>query len=211
MEGVIKSLPILQDGTRRLVRNGRGTSFWNDVWFGDTAMLNLATMRIPESEIGRTVASYWVTNQGWDWSKLIAFLLADVLNELAATIIHEEQNAKDSLGWRNEVFGNFTVSSAYDIADGFSTPIDAAKWNAIWKLKLPNRIKTFQWLVRHGKIMTNANLTELGRALPQTTNVGAVQVKLKILTMLKDSAHKRMRFGERFSQDSILVNLLHPL
>lgn len=48
------------------------------------------------------------------------------------------------------------MSSAYNIAtNDIGSTVEAAKWNKIWKLKTPNRIKTFIWLVRHGKILTN--------------------------------------------------------
>lgn len=120
-------------------------------------------MQIPESEINKTVATYWTTNQGWDWSKLIALLPADALNALVATILCEEQNEENNIGWRNEIFGGFTVSLAYEISDGVLDSVDAAKWNAIWKLKVPSRIKTFLWLVKHGKIMTNSNRARKGQ------------------------------------------------
>lgn len=49
----------------------------------------------------------------------------------------------------------FSVRSTYDIAARHSKTPKATKWNAIWKLKIPSRIKMFLWLVRHEKIMTN--------------------------------------------------------
>ena len=40
--------------------------------------------------------------------------------------------------------------------DLFLHPQDSIRWNAVWKLKLPNKLKYFVWLVLHNKILTNS-------------------------------------------------------
>lgn len=130
-KGVIKAIPILQQGGRKLVRNGRDTSFWNEIWIGDTTLLNSATSLVPESEINKPVAAYWTTDQGWDWNKLITLLPPTSLNALAGTILDIDQAGEDVLTWKNEGSGIFTVRSAYHIADGYVPSTEAAKWNSI--------------------------------------------------------------------------------
>lgn len=125
-------------------------------------MNRLAITSIPPTEMHNTVANYWNTNIGWDWNRLQHLLLANTLDKLAGIIIVEDREAEDTIGWRNANSDVFTVNFAYDIASSISETIDhtgsieVAKRNAIWKLKIPSRIKTFLWLVRHEKITTNS-------------------------------------------------------
>lgn len=81
---------------------------------------------------------------------------------MAAIILHEDSEVDDYTGWNEEASGEFSISSAYDIVVNVEEPIEAAKWNSIWKLKVPNRIRTFLWLVRHGRILTNGNRVKRG-------------------------------------------------
>lgn len=69
---------------------------------------------------------------------------------------------EDKTGWMDPATGKFSVSTTYDIAIGEDCSTDAAKWNSIWKIKVPNRVRTFLWLVTHNRIMTNENKVKRG-------------------------------------------------
>lgn len=99
---------------------------------------------------------------GWNWAHLNDLLLDKTRNRLDAVILCEENELKDSVGWGDELTGSFFVSLAYDMVIGLLDRVEAAKWNNIWKLKVPNRICSFLWLVRHGKILTNSNKKRRG-------------------------------------------------
>ncbi|XP_019167626.1 PREDICTED: uncharacterized protein LOC109163328 [Ipomoea nil] len=133
--GILRARPILQEGIRKQVRNGKGTLFWQDKWIEDRPLKDMAVAELADLELGRTVATF---------------------------IIFDEPEANDSIGWSKDISGIFTISSAYDIATGASSLTEAAKWNSIWKLKVPNRIRSFLWLVAHGRIMTNSNRVKRG-------------------------------------------------
>lgn len=89
------------------------------------------------------MASYWNSRLGWKWDQLEDLLPAKILDKLAAIIIHDELGAYDFTSWKEESYGNFSVSSAYDIVVDTVESIEASKWNRIWKSKVPNRISTF--------------------------------------------------------------------
>ncbi|XP_031101933.1 uncharacterized protein LOC116005835 [Ipomoea triloba] len=57
---------------------------------------------------------------------------------------------------RNEDSGAFSVRSAYELTKECSTAPEAAKSNAIWKLKVPNRVRMFLWQTWHERLMTNS-------------------------------------------------------
>ncbi|XP_019199070.1 PREDICTED: uncharacterized protein LOC109192823 [Ipomoea nil] len=153
MKEILKAIPILEKGIKRHVRNGRNTLFWTQEWLEEAPLLEHATRTIPSSDQDRLVASYWKADLGWQWDELTQFLPAETLNKLALYLIHEEEESNDNVCWKMEDSGGFSVASAYDIATGMLEPVEAAKW----KLKVPNRIRTFLWLVKHGRIMCNSN------------------------------------------------------
>nr|GMC95912.1 uncharacterized protein LOC109158392 [Ipomoea batatas] len=55
----------------------------------------------------------------------------------------------------NEDFLIGLRARAYDVATHVQDAHIDKDWEIIWKLKVPNRICTFLWLVKHGKLMTN--------------------------------------------------------
>ncbi|XP_031105595.1 uncharacterized protein LOC116010359 [Ipomoea triloba] len=155
-KGILNTIPILQGGRVKLINNGQSTQFWTDRWVGLSPLINKATSMISLWDRYRTVDSYWKENQGWDWEELQDYLPETSLNELAAIIIDDNTEIADSFGWKYGTSEVFSVCAAYDLATNHSTTMETAKWNAIWSLKLPNRIKLFLWLTRHERIMTNS-------------------------------------------------------
>ncbi|KAL7200926.1 hypothetical protein ACSBR1_032779 [Camellia fascicularis] len=62
-------------------------------------------------------------------------------------------NVEDNPRWVKSPDGEFSTSSAYElIIDHQSQEGD---WSWIWKLKVPQKLKSFVWLVLHEKILTN--------------------------------------------------------
>lgn len=111
---------------------------------------------VPDAEINKTVDEYWRPECGWDWNLLQQYLPMTTLDELRAALIDEEAESEDQICWREESSGSFSVRSAYSIMRHDTNAPEAAKWNAIWRLKITNRIKVFLWLTRHKKLMTNS-------------------------------------------------------
>lgn len=55
---ILKVVPKLQQGMRKLVRNGVQTSFWKDTWLGSEP-LHMQTIRpVPPTDINKSVADY---------------------------------------------------------------------------------------------------------------------------------------------------------
>ncbi|XP_031095268.1 uncharacterized protein LOC115999567 [Ipomoea triloba] len=127
-----------------------------------------ATSTITLVDRYRVVNSYWSKDHGWNWEELQDVLPEASRNELAATIIIDDAEAQDSIVWRHGTSEVFSVSSAYDLASNYSTTFEAAKWNAVWKLKVPKRTKIFIWLAHHERIMTNS--LRARRGMTENTN-----------------------------------------
>lgn len=82
-------------------------------------------------------------------------LPVEIENKLAAYTLLKDDNVEDRSCWGGTSNGRFTVKS---VCDMINNPIDQGNefmWKDIWKLKVPNRIRSCIWLVSHKKIMSN--------------------------------------------------------
>jgi hypothetical protein len=72
--------------------------------------------------------------------------------------------------WKGEMSGKYSVKSAYrlcvnEIADNSHMHVNG-RWNLIWKLKVPPKIKNFLWRVCRGCFPTRAHLNSRGVSCP---------------------------------------------
>lgn len=153
--GIVHDAFILEKGARKTVRNGCNTNFWLDTWSGYSALREETQAPIPEHMLQTKVVDYWDTNRGWNWSTLKPLLNSKACNILASKRLSEDYNKEDAITWGYEESDLFTIKSAYSLAKGNVHITRDSDWQNIWKIKVPNRICTFLWLVKHGKILTN--------------------------------------------------------
>ena len=74
----------------------------------------------------------------------------------------------DQLVWANTPKGNFTVRSPYKVAvasssnnnSGCSSNEQKSKsfWKTLWRLNIPNKVKSFAWKASKNILATKANL-----------------------------------------------------
>lgn len=57
--------------------------------------------------------------------------------------------------WSGYQGGVFTISSAYSLLCGFNDDALDDGWSKIWSLKVPERVQSFIWLVKHDRIITD--------------------------------------------------------
>ena len=82
-------------------------------------------------------------------------LLPPTKDQLLALLIRRDHQASDAICWGPNSNGLFTVMSAYSISTQSNSQHTTRFWNQIWKLQVPQRIRTFLWLAIHDKVMTN--------------------------------------------------------
>ena len=87
-----------------------------------------------------------------------------VFLQLAPILLGEENEKDNSWMWKPSQTGNFMVKTAYNLAH--LPPDDTRQpwWKEVWKLRLPQRVKTTLWLLLHGKLLTNAKRCKRGIA-----------------------------------------------
>lgn len=153
--GITSATNILRRGTKIKVGSGMETLFWRDVWAGPKPLLDLACEPIPPSNSYQNVRSYWRMGTGWKWDQLQGILPTHALDHLAPILLREDTNTRDCLIWGASKSGQFNVSFAYNMETLCSGLQKKPAWSSIWKLKVPQRIKTLLWIVFHGRLMAN--------------------------------------------------------
>lgn len=99
---------------------------------------------------------------GWNWDILNGVLPHFILERLASVFIIDDEQAVDTVCWKYDDFGSYTVSSAYDVASSNSSGVQDKVWDKIWKIKAPSRMKTFLWLVMRERFMCNVERQKMG-------------------------------------------------
>lgn len=169
-KGICKAKRILNDGIRKIVRSGKDTCFWTDIWIKDKPLVASALTGVTECQNKLFVADYWSPQAGWDYSALIGILPDDIIRELSYYALEETSEIRDDVYWTKESSGLFFVATAYDLAIGASPVKGVTDWELIWKIRVPSRMCMcmFMWLLKHEKVMCNTERQR--RGLSMNTN-----------------------------------------
>ncbi|CAA7027590.1 unnamed protein product [Microthlaspi erraticum] len=119
--------------------------------------MEVATTDVPEAYVGMKVCDLWIDGTGWDLGKIAPFISDDLKLELSAVVVDRVTGAGDRLAWNETPDGQFTVTSAYRFLsrDGIYKPDMENFFNRVWRVRAPERVRVFFWLVGNKGIMTN--------------------------------------------------------
>lgn len=90
----------------------------------------------------------------WDVNMFESYLLRDVFTEVLKIHLPQFVTFPDTPFWKGSPSGYFSVATAYQLA---SLPVENPMFlDWVWKLKIPQNLKGFLWLIFHDKLLTNA-------------------------------------------------------
>jgi len=96
------------------------------------------------------------------WDKFKALLPEEVIKTIASIELFPSIQEDDQWSWVGTPNDNFSIKSAlgffWDSAQEERNPL----WTAIWKARIPQRIRFFLSLVGHDRIMSNSNRERRG-------------------------------------------------
>ncbi|WMV37642.1 hypothetical protein MTR67_031027 [Solanum verrucosum] len=69
---------------------------------------------------------------------------------------------KDSLVWQSDIYGKFSVNSAYRALNKTADQETDMPWRMIWKPKVPDKVNCFLWLMSKEAVLTHENLKKRG-------------------------------------------------
>lgn len=151
----------VRDSTRWKLGNGSSIRFWKDHWLpGMDKLLDLVVMEVPTSLLDMNIISFISASGTW-----IADMFAPYLPVWATKCIKQvrlETNRPDVPSWRLTSSGMFTTRSAYQYVKGTITSSANQTWCRLWKLKVPQKCKTFIWICLHDRLLTNVSRMHRG-------------------------------------------------
>lgn len=154
-QGITKALPTIQQGFKYKVRNGWRTNFWKDIWLGNKPLEELCTGN-NEERVGDTrVVDFWDKELGWKWNELHNIGSEEIRRKLELTILEDDEQAEDELYWSEEAACTYVVTLAYNLILNDPNEVHEGPWGELWTQRVPNKMKTFLWLVIHGRILSN--------------------------------------------------------
>ncbi|KAL8128645.1 LOW QUALITY PROTEIN: hypothetical protein V2J09_017800 [Rumex salicifolius] len=140
----------VQKGVQMVIMKGTRWLFWLDPCLTQEPLRNEMIGALDSMTKNAMVCDYWKESGGWDWSSISNLLSPSTLLKLAAVAIRQNEGARDVLSWGRTTNGEFSIASAYIFPWN-----DISFFDAIWKFKVPERIRTFVWLAARGCILTN--------------------------------------------------------
>nr|GMC75388.1 uncharacterized protein LOC109181186 [Ipomoea batatas] len=126
----------------------------SNAWKGEN-LAWYANVEVPAVEHDATVADYWDEERGWNDYLFQGILPDEITDKQKACMLSNDNDARDELFWEPEANGNFSVTLAYGLIQCDIESHNDKGWERLLQVKVPNKICTFLWLVRHGRIMTN--------------------------------------------------------
>ncbi|XVF08796.1 hypothetical protein REPUB_Repub07fG0034100 [Reevesia pubescens] len=156
-KSIIKGREILKVGLGMNVNNGETTKFWIDDWLAKGMLIGKAKRELTEEEVELHVKDYYTENRGWDIDRLCALLDQEYIDKIQARWIDTSTTIEDTIYWRLDADGDFSVKSAYK-CQLLKYDQCSFSWDSIWDMKCPPKIKMLLWKILHGVLPTKTFL-----------------------------------------------------
>jgi hypothetical protein len=92
----------------------------------------------------------------WNWSLFQDWLPEEFLKRIAAVIPPSAAEQEDARIMPGNSNNSFSVSNLYLNLKGYHGEVENTTWRKIWRLQVPERVKTFTWMMQHGRLLTNS-------------------------------------------------------
>lgn len=113
--GLTWGVELLRKGIRWEVHNRERVHFWKDVWIGKRSLGEGAMSGVAAEHVDRRVAEYLEQGRGWRWGEIDGLSPSQLLM-LAMTVLRQEGDRVDCMGWMKPSNGRFSVKTAYQLA-----------------------------------------------------------------------------------------------
>ncbi|CAN1127767.1 Putative ribonuclease H protein At1g65750 [Linum perenne] len=153
--GVMKVWNYTLQGLQWSIKNGRGTSFWNDKWLDSGMVLRDFAVNDQGVDLLASVSNFVLPDGNWNVELLSNCLPHGALVQVIGMSPPCEKLGDDEVAWGLEANGGFGVKSAYTLVKELDRSSEDNVWKKVWTWEGPAKIKQFMWLVTHGRLMTN--------------------------------------------------------
>ncbi|RHN55891.1 putative RNA-directed DNA polymerase [Medicago truncatula] len=158
---------LLTLGHRWKIGDGSQINVWSMPWIRNLPTLKPSTP--PLLHHADLTVSYLLNSDGNSWNiPIVQSLFNSVDAEAIVSMPLFPRTATDQRIWKATANGSYTVKSAYRLCSDLITAINPIqhdyRWNSIWNLQIPPRVRAFLWRLAQHCLPTRANL--LTRGIP---------------------------------------------
>jgi hypothetical protein len=157
----VKLDPLLQQFSTWIVCDGSEIDAWSAVWIEEGLRLD-DILTIPPHLVGLKVCDLVDEQGGWNWSMLSSWMPEEYQQRIAAVCPHMPDNGKDVRAGVGGQIEEYSVAIMYNNICGFQHKNENSIWHKIWKIKVPERVRSFIWMAMHDRLLTNSNKSKMG-------------------------------------------------
>jgi hypothetical protein len=119
-------------------------------------------VEIPSHLQGIKVKELVDRDGGWKWHMLQDWLPTNIQHKIAAILPPHIENGCDQRCSVGGINNGFSIKIMYKNLCGLHKEDADPTWSKMWKLLVPERVKTFMWLIIHNRILTNEFKARMG-------------------------------------------------
>jgi ribonuclease HI len=82
--------------------------------------------------------------------------------KIAASLPPSDDYGRDERYMAGGTAADFSVAAIYNKLCGFNRENASTTWDKIWKLQVPERVRSFIWLAKHDRLLTNLRRKKMG-------------------------------------------------
>ncbi|XP_058784072.1 uncharacterized protein LOC131658836 [Vicia villosa] len=154
-KAITRNLPKLKEYGQWMIGDGTSISAWNDNWVEPGKSIRDYNLNIPMELCGMRVRDLTNNAGDWNWEIMTGWMTASIQQKIAAILPPSMEPADDRYIIASEEDGYCSVSSIYRSMHLKEIVAALNIWKAIWALHVPERVRFFIWLLKHGRLMTN--------------------------------------------------------
>ncbi|XP_045810455.1 uncharacterized protein LOC123904892 [Trifolium pratense] len=148
------------------IGDGATVNAWSDHWLLYGRPIKDLGIVIPHELHGWKVKDLVDNNGVWKVDDLSTWLPQNIINRLFAIVPPKNVAAADRLAWRGTTDGKFSIASAYTMLCNFNDDEWDVVWRRVWRLQVPERVRSFIWLVKHDRLLTNYRKSKMNVCTP---------------------------------------------
>jgi ribonuclease HI len=145
------------------VGNGKEIDAWAEAWIDDGFCVN-DHINVPQHLLSLKVSDLVDSEGKWNWSLFQNWMPKVLMDKIAAILPPNEEHGRDERYMVGNNNKDFSIATAYNKLCDFRDNDSSSLWSKIWKLHVPERVRSFMWLAKHDRLLTNLLRRKMGHS-----------------------------------------------
>jgi hypothetical protein len=142
---------------------GMSMNICNDAWIDKGFRIGDLELDIPDQLQNAKVVALVDEFGMWNMELLQGWLPTYIINKIAALPPHSNIAGADVHICMENTTGKIVMVDMYNDLFGFNEDGNYdLDWRKIWKLMVPMRVRSFVWMMKNGRLLTNSHKNKMG-------------------------------------------------